>query len=139
VAGAAAIWRFCAAVLRLSFSPGTNMKTFDLVALGVAAKLNTHGHTLAELGSRTLSVSRFSKHPRWEIHPHDDEYLQVIDGEIEITLLVDGDEQRCVLRPGLACIVPKNTWHSPVPRGPVTLLSMSDYTETRVSNAVDPR
>ena len=115
------------------------MKTFDLVALGASAKLNARGKTFAQLGNRTLSVSRFSKHPRWELHPHDDEYLQVIDGEIEVTLLLEGGQRRSVLRPGIACIIPKNVWHSPVPRGPVTLLSMADYSETEVSDAEDPR
>jgi mannose-6-phosphate isomerase-like protein (cupin superfamily) len=115
------------------------MKIFDLAALGASAKLNSRGNTFARLGKRTLSVSRFSKHPRWEIHPHDDEYLQVIDGEIEVTLLLESGRRQSVLRPGIVCIIPKNVWHSPVPHGAVTLLSMADYSGTEVSDAEDPR
>ena len=114
------------------------MRVFELTSLGSEAPLNARGPTLAKLGDRSLIISRFSRHPKWEIHPRDDELLLVIDGEIEITLLLKSERPRNVLGPGMACIVPKGVWHSPVPLGTVTLLSMADYRGTRASDAADP-
>jgi mannose-6-phosphate isomerase-like protein (cupin superfamily) len=65
--------------------------------------------------------------------------LLVIDGEIEVTLLLNSERPRSVLGPGMACVIPKQVWHSPVPQGPVTLLSLADYRSTRGSDADDPR
>ena len=115
------------------------MGAFDLARLAAKAKLNARGKTIAVFDDRTVGISRFSMHPRWEMHPHGDEFLQVIEGELELALLLPKQTERMTLRAGEIAVVPKGVWHSPVPRGPVSLLQMADYRETIVSAAEDPR
>jgi mannose-6-phosphate isomerase-like protein (cupin superfamily) len=111
----------------------------NLVALGAGLKLNSRGRRLFEFNGQQVLVSRFSDHPRWEIHPEADEYLQVIDGTLGIVLLEMDGEREVAMAPNDVCVVPKNVWHSPVPAGPVTLLSIGTYDGTRISNKDDPR
>ena len=111
----------------------------DLFDLAAKARLNARGKPIGEFDGRTLGLSRFSKHPRWEIHPHGDEYLQVLEGILDLTLLLARGVKHLVLKSGAAVIVPKGIWHSPIPKGPVVLLHLADYTGTEVSNADDPR
>ena len=106
--------------------------------LRTTAPLNERGRALASLDGMPLLVSRFDAHPKWEIHPQGDELLQVIEGELEVTLLTD-DRPTLVLAVGDVFVVPRDTWHSPVPRGTVTLLSTARYDGTRVSDLDDPR
>jgi mannose-6-phosphate isomerase-like protein (cupin superfamily) len=47
----------------------------------------------------------------WERHPNDDELLQVIEGEVLITVLTDTDSVETVVGPGCAFVVPKGCWH----------------------------
>ena len=115
------------------------METLDLLGLATKARLNARGRTLASFDGRTVGVSRFSTHPRWEMHPHGDEFLQVIEGELELALLLAKRTARTTLRAGEATIVPKGVWHSPLPRGTVSLLHIADYRDTEISDAADPR
>jgi mannose-6-phosphate isomerase-like protein (cupin superfamily) len=86
-----------------------------------------------------LGVSRFSTHPKWEIHAESDELLVGIAGELEVTLLLPDGSQQVTIGPGDLFVVPRNVWHSPKPRGEVSLLSMASYGGTRVSDRDDPR
>ena len=43
------------------------------------------------------------------------------------------------LRPGSVFVVPKGLWHSPRPRGMVSLLFMSNDAGSEISNKKDPR
>jgi quercetin dioxygenase-like cupin family protein len=115
------------------------METLDLTALARAAKLNERADPVGQFDGRSVKVSRFSEHPRWELHPQGDELLQVIEGELQVILLDGTERTEIVLGPGQVFIIPANVWHSPLARGPVCLLSMADYEGTRVSNDDDPR
>ena len=98
------------------------------------------GKTLASFNNCSLGVARFSTHPLWERHPASDEFLQVFDGELDLTLLTeDGPPVEATLRPGFVFVVPRGLWHSPRPRGSVTMLYMSDAEGTEVSDRKDPR
>ncbi|WP_019505037.1 cupin domain-containing protein [Pleurocapsa sp. PCC 7319] len=46
----------------------------------------------------------------WELHP-DDEYLQVIDGNVEVTLLAKENRTEISLSAGDIFTVPKEVWH----------------------------
>jgi quercetin dioxygenase-like cupin family protein len=105
----------------------------------MAARLNEHGTPLGHVDHSVVGVARFWKHPRWEIHPHGDELLIGIVGELELTILCDDGPATTVLQPGHAIGIPKNTWHSPIPRSEVSLLSMANYEGTAVSDDLDPR
>jgi mannose-6-phosphate isomerase-like protein (cupin superfamily) len=115
------------------------VKPVDLATIAAAAKLNARGTTIARVDRLDIAVSRFSKHPRWEFHPEGDELLIGISGELQITLLLDDGPETSVVRPGEVVVVPRGVWHSPVPLGEVSLLSMAEYAGTRVSNEDDPR
>lgn len=117
----------------------TTINAVDLFALAAKAKLNARGKTIALLDGRTLGVSRFSRHPRWEIHPHGDEFLQVLEGTLDLTLLLARRRAHALLTKGSAIVVPKGVWHAPIPNGPVVLLHLADYRETEVSEKDDPR
>jgi mannose-6-phosphate isomerase-like protein (cupin superfamily) len=117
------------------------MKTptaFDLHSLVRELKLN-RGVPLGALDGLPVKLSRFSFHPRWEMHPNGDELLYVVEGELELTLLGEESSPRSILAPGGLTIVPRGVWHSPQPKGSVTLLHLADYRGTKVSNAADPR
>jgi quercetin dioxygenase-like cupin family protein len=112
---------------------------FELGEAAARARLNSRTAPLASLDGLEIGVSRFSKHPRWEIHPNGEEFLQVIEGVLDLTLLTEDGPQQRLLQPGSAVVVPRNTWHSPVPKGTVVLLHIADYRGTRVSNAARPK
>ena len=105
----------------------------------MAASLNARGTTIGRVDDYEVGVARFSKHPRWEIHPNGDELLIGIAGELELTTLSDDGPVTTVLQPGHAIVIPRNTWHSPTPLSEVSLLSMANYEGTAVSDSLDPR
>jgi len=47
----------------------------------------------------------------WERHPEDDELLQVIEGEVVITVLTDDGPVDTVVRAGSLFVVPRGLWH----------------------------
>ncbi|HEX7429226.1 MAG TPA: cupin domain-containing protein [Mycobacterium sp.] len=105
----------------------------------MAATLNAHGTTIGRVDHYEVGVARFSEHPRWEIHPSGDELLIGIAGELQLTILSDDGPVTTVLQTGQAIVIPKNTWHSPIPVSEVSLLSMANYEGAAVSDALDPR
>ena len=65
--------------------------------------------------------------------------LQVFEGELDLTVLAAEGAVETTLKPGAIFVVPKGVWHSPRPRGTVTLLFVSDTRGTKISNREDPR
>ena len=118
---------------------GTAMIVHDILQAGSGLRLNSRGQSLAAFNGCTVGVSRFSTHPLWERHPAGDELLQVFEGELDITGLTPDGPHEATLRPGAVFIVPKGMWHSPRPRGTVTLFFVGKSKGTEVSNAEDPR
>jgi mannose-6-phosphate isomerase-like protein (cupin superfamily) len=115
------------------------MIAHDILQVGTGLRPNSRGQGLASFNGCTMGVSRFSTHPRWERHPAGDEFLQVFEGELDITVLTPDGPVESTLRPGAVFVVPKGLWHSPRPRGMVTLLFLGKTKGTQVSNAEDPR
>lgn len=115
--------------------------TVQLFDIGAAASRRTRkdrGEVLAGFNGGVVGVASFSSHPRWERHPHADELLQVLDGELDLTIL-DGDERtELVMTPGTVVVVPRGLWHSPRPRGLVRLFFINTLEETETSNLDDP-
>ncbi|MEM1415384.1 MAG: cupin domain-containing protein [Myxococcota bacterium] len=56
-------------------------------------------------------IAHFAGTSEWERHPKGDELVQVVEGETELLLWVEGAEQRHRLAAGELLIVPANTWH----------------------------
>lgn len=51
--------------------------------------------------------------PTWEIHPHGDEVVLLLDGEATFLIKMPGGETTLTLEtPGDYVVVPRNTWHT---------------------------
>ena len=103
------------------------MDVINLKGLANESELNNRGRVLAKIGEATICVSRFSQHPKWEIHPNGEEVLVGISGELSLVILDAASPKTIVLKPGDVAIIPQNTWHSPIPHGEVSVLNMGDY------------
>lgn len=115
------------------------MEAINLKYVAGQAELNKRGRVLAKIGEAHVGVSRFSRHPKWEIHPNGEEVLVGITGELSIVTLDAAGSKTMVIKSGDVAVIPQNTWHSPVPDGEVSVLSMGDYAGTMVSDRDDPR
>jgi len=103
------------------------------------SELNKRGRVLASIGKVNVCVSRFSQHPKWEIHPNGEEVLVGISGELNIVILDAANPKTVFIKPGDIVVIPQNTWHSPIPNGEVSVLNMGNYAGTLVSNNDDLR
>ena len=115
------------------------MVAHDILLVAGGLRLDGRGQELASFNGYSVGVSRFATHPLWERHPAGDELLQVFDGELDMTVLTPDGPVDTTLRPGAVFVVPRGLWHSPRPRGTVTLLYVVKAKGTSVSNAKDPR
>jgi len=89
------------------------------------------------LNGCTLGVFGFPKGPGpWELHPDDDELLYLVSGEMDLTVLGDGEPTHVTLRPGGLCIMPRGVWHRPEGRVAGTVLFAVSKTE---HSEADPR
>jgi mannose-6-phosphate isomerase-like protein (cupin superfamily) len=91
--------------------------------------------SLSEAGG--LYIGSFVGLTPWENHPHTDELLCAVEGEVEVTLLTEAGPQTELLRQGGVCIVPQDLWHRQLARQPVKLLTISG--DAQISWADDPR
>ena len=72
--------------------------------------------------------------PTWEMHPHGDEFVYLISGDVDFVLRIAGrDETLRVKEPGRYVVVPKGTWHTARPHLPTTMLFVTpgESTENR--------
>ena len=61
--------------------------------------------------------------PTWEIHPHGDEFVYLLCGDVDFVLSRDNVERIVrVQEPGSYVVVPRNTWHTARPRKPTSML-----------------
>jgi mannose-6-phosphate isomerase-like protein (cupin superfamily) len=61
-----------------------------------------------------LTVEAPGERDEWEMHPHQDEFLYLIEGAIDVLLRPEigvEDEEILHLRQGQACVVPIGMWH----------------------------
>jgi mannose-6-phosphate isomerase-like protein (cupin superfamily) len=114
------------------------MDVVTLKTLASDSELNKRDSVLATIGEVNVCVSRFSQHPKWEIHPNAEEVLVGISGKLSLVLLDGAQPKMIVLRSGDVAVIPRNTWHSPIPNGEVSVLNMENYAGTLVSNNDDP-
>ncbi len=89
------------------------------------------GHTLLAMHNFTTDWAT------WEIHPHGDEMVFLVSGEIDL-LIKSGTAIECVSlnSPGSFVIVPRNSWHTGRVEVAACCLFMTPGEGTR--NAVDP-
>ncbi len=54
--------------------------------------------------------------PTWEVHPAGDEFVCLLEGDVEMTLAMpDGDQTVRLSEPGSFVIVPRGVWHTAAP------------------------
>ncbi len=71
-------------------------------------------------------------HPdQWEMHPHGDELLLLIDGVIDLITSDGRNEQRQLLQKGQAVLMRQGTWHRLLLLAPSTLAFLSPVRGTR--------
>lgn len=68
-------------------------------------------------GHALISCFRFEEPwPTWEVHPAGDEFVCLLEGDIEMTLAMpDGDQTVRLTEPGSFVIVPRGVWHTAAP------------------------
>src|SRR5437868_13329169 len=115
------------------------IKAHNVQAIIAGLPPRRRGKTVASFNECRLGVAKFASHPLWERHPASDELLQVFEGELDLTVLAANGPLEMTLRPGSVFVVPRGLWHSPRPRGAVSMLFLSDDTGSEVSDKKDPR
>lgn len=60
--------------------------------------------------------------PTWEVHPHGEELVLCIDGEITLYQEVDGEVRQTTIRTGEAIVNPPGVWHTADVEGTATAL-----------------
>lgn len=93
---------------------------------------------IAPFNQGGIFVGRYFGQPPWECHPNGDEFLHVLNGEIDLTVLTDEGPVRVTVQAGSIFVVPRGLWHRPVARVMTTLLSATPQ-PSEVSFAEDPR
>jgi quercetin dioxygenase-like cupin family protein len=89
------------------------------------------------LGTVSRLISSFSfdaDWSSWERHPAGEEFVCLIEGEVELHLEKDGMRDTVVLdRPGAYVLVPTNTWHTAKVRKPARMIFVTagEGTENR--------
>lgn len=84
-----------------------------------------------------VGVIAFAGTTEWERHP-DDEFLYVLEGQVEVTILAGETRRQGVLTAGHACVVPAGAWHKQHTPAGVTLIYITSREGTDHSAAVTP-
>lgn len=73
----------------------------------------------------------------WELHP-DDEYLQVIDGDVEIIFLEEENGTTVSLSAGDTFVVPREVWHRQFSENGVKVMFITSSKENMHSTEDNP-
>lgn len=125
----------------MAINPGAHSIDSDVYILGPAGKAtvkNMGPEFYQELDSEFngfkdhLLVMRFScaeNWPTWEVHPHGDEMVYLLEGDADFVLWHEGEESEegyeevvRVSQPGDYVCVPKGVWHTARPHSTTTML-----------------
>jgi len=92
---------------------------------------------LSKINGGNSWIGRYSGTSPWEMHPDGDEFFYLLDGEVEITLLVNDTPERTVISSGQTFVIPRGVWHRQHSSCPVVMLGATTG-ETRHSVAENP-
>ena len=67
--------------------------------------------TLAPYRDGQIFIGHYAGTSQWERHPRGDELVMVIDGQTELTIIVEGSEHRHRMVSGDVFVVPERHWH----------------------------
>lgn len=79
---------------------------------------------LAKYGDGAIFAGGFAGESSWERHPQGDEIVQVIEGEVELTI-VDESVATIRLSAGMLAVVPMSKWHRLYSANGVTLMTVT--------------
>lgn len=85
-----------------------------------------------------VGTVRFSGQTPWERHPAD-ELVYVIEGSVDVTVLLDDGAHDATLSAGSVLVVPARRWHRQAPRPAVSLMFVTPAQGTDASWSEDPR
>lgn len=85
-----------------------------------------------------VGTIRFSGQTPWERHPGD-ELLYVVQGAVEVTVLLDDSAHETTVSDGSIFIVPAGRWHRQKARPTVSLMFVTPAQGTDASWSDDPR
>ncbi|WP_404788957.1 cupin domain-containing protein [Altericista sp. CCNU0014] len=86
-----------------------------------------------------IGLVRYCGDVPWERHLDGDELLYVLDGELDLKVLPEGEPICTTLKAGSIFVVPKGLWHRPIAPSMVTLLFSTPVERNEHSFAEDPR
>ena len=77
---------------------------------------------LAPFNQGMVWVGRWSGQSPWERHPDGDEFLYVVEGEVDVMVLTDERPVQTTVRAGSIFVVPRGRWHRALARAAVMQL-----------------
>lgn len=88
----------------------------DSITAGQTMKQAHHALAFTQLsqfqpGPSAIHVGRFCGDMPWERHPDGDKLLQVLEGQVQVTLLADIGLLRETVRAGSLLVIPRGLWH----------------------------
>ncbi|MEO0491993.1 MAG: cupin domain-containing protein [Actinomycetota bacterium] len=93
-----------AAFEQLTFVPDRTPTSPDAEIAGAFARL-------ADTDAGAVFIAHYAGDSQWERHRAGDEYVSVVEGATEMTMIVDGAELTHEMTAGQFVIVPRGTWH----------------------------
>lgn len=126
-----------------------DMESFDIqAALKSVGKLEVDGETTSDEASGAMKIlgnfnkcmvgmASFSGLTPWERH-QDDELLQIIEGEVDVTILAEDEVCKTTLKKDSIFIVPRGLWHNQSSPQGVKLIFITSQEGNETSEA-DPR
>jgi quercetin dioxygenase-like cupin family protein len=110
----------------------------DVTPATTAAEADAALRVLAKFDQCIVGVIQFTGETPWERHPGD-ELLYVVQGSVDVTVLLDEDAQHVTVREGSIFIVPAGRWHRQNPKPSVCLMFITPSQGTDASRSEDPR
>jgi mannose-6-phosphate isomerase-like protein (cupin superfamily) len=83
------------------------LQLIDVAALGASVTVPWWNQSLCQVNDCVVRLGVFLGEFHWHKHDHEDEYFQVLEGE----LLVDLEDRTLALGPGQAVLVPRGVLH----------------------------
>ena len=133
-----------------SIPDNSNMTSLDIqTVLESLVKLEISDQTTGDEASAAMKIFgsfnqcmvgmvSFLGSTPWERH-QDDELLQIIEGEVDVTVLSEEETRKITLRPGSVFIVPRGLWHNQSSHQGVKLIFITSKEGNEESSAEDLR
>lgn len=86
-----------------------------------------------------INLGTFNGDAGWERHSQGDEIVHVVSGDVDITMLVDGENQTVNVSTGDIMVMPQGTWHRLRSEKGVTVLTATPEGHEDHAFVDDPR